>query len=100
MEKMAEIRKQGDREEVLVRIVNQFVFVRNESPIVDPEGDGTVFLTNYEYVPNTLVVSLNGLRQKEGVDHDYVELGGSKLKFNYPIMEDDTVVCDYIKIMT
>jgi hypothetical protein len=99
---MAEIRKQkGNREEVTVRIMNQMVFVRNESPVVDPdEADGQAFLTSYEYVENTLVVSLNGMRQREGVDFDYTEEGGNKFHFNFPVMEDDSVICDYIKIIS
>jgi hypothetical protein len=97
---MAEIRKQGTgREEVLVRIVNQMVFVRNESPDLVQGGDVVTFMTNYEYVPGTLVVTLNGLRQNEGVDNDYTELEGNMFKFNIAILADDTVICDYIKIM-
>jgi hypothetical protein len=96
---MAEIRKKSIREEVLVRIVNQMVFVRNESPIIDPNGDGKTFITNYDYVPNTLVLTLNGLRQREGVDFDYTESGGNQFRFNVSITDEDAVVCDYIKIM-
>jgi hypothetical protein len=98
--RMAEIRKQGSgREEVLVRIVNQMVFVRNESPIPDPDGDGRTYLTNYDYVENTLVVTLNGLRQREGEDFDYIEEGGNKFRFNFPLLPEDSVICDYIKII-
>lgn len=98
---MAEIRKMGsgNREEILVKIVNQMVFVRNETPILDPEGDAQTFITNYDYVSNTVVLTLNGMRQREGEDFDYVELGGNKFRFNFPILEEDSLIVDYIKIL-
>ena len=97
---MAEIiRPKSTGEEVLVKIVNQMVFVRNETPILDPDGDGRTFTTNYEYVPHTLCVTLNGLRQREGIDYDYEELGGNRFRFNHSIEEEDSVIVDYIKVM-
>jgi hypothetical protein len=97
---MAEIiRPKSTGEEVLVKIVNQMVFVRNETPILDPNGDGRTFTTNYEYVPHTLCVTLNGLRQREGIEYDYEELGGNRFRFNHSIEEEDSVIVDYIKVM-
>jgi|GEM_PF-2803455 len=98
---MAEIIKpKTTGEEVLVKIVNQMVFVRNETPILDPNGDGRTFTTNYEYVPHTLCVTLNGLRQREGIDYDYEELGGNRFRFTHSIEEEDSVIVDYIRVMS
>lgn len=98
---MAEIiRPKTTGDEVLVKIVNQMVFVRNETPILDPEGDGRTFTTNYEYIKDTLCVTLNGLRQREGIDYDYEELGGNRFRFTHSIEEEDSVIVDYIKIMS
>lgn len=97
---MAEIiRAKATGEEILVKFVNQMVFVRNETPILDQNGDGRTFTTNYEYVPDTLCVCLNGLRQREGIDYDYEELGSNRFRFTHSIEEEDSVVVDYIKIM-
>jgi hypothetical protein len=101
---MAEIRKKSDHlssgDEVIVKIVNQMVFVRNEEPIVDPDDpSGRTFTVNYDYVSDTLCVSLNGMRQNPGITNDFEEKGSKKFRFNYTIMEDDQVIVDYIKIM-
>lgn len=98
---MAEIiRPKTTGEEVLVKVINQMVFVRNETPILDPNADNRTFTTNYEYVPDTLCVCLNGLRQREGIDYDYEELGSNRFRFTHSLDTEDSVVVDYIKIMT
>lgn len=98
--KMAEnIRPKTAGEEIVVRIINQMVFVRNETPILDPEEDGRTFTTNYEFVPHTLCVSLNGMRQREGIKFDYEELGGNRFRFTHSLDEEDSVIVDYIKII-
>jgi hypothetical protein len=101
---MAEIRKRstsaGQGDEVLVKIVNQLVFVRNETPYSGPGGDGRTYETNYDYIENTLVVTLNGMRQREGADFDYLELGGKSFRFNFAIEPEDSIIVDYIKIQT
>jgi hypothetical protein len=98
---MAElIRPKTTGEEVLVKIVNQMVFVRNETPLLEFKGDGRTFTTNYEYVENTLCVCLNGMRQREGIEYDYEELGSKRFRFTHTIEEEDHVVVDYIKVMS
>ena len=98
---MAEIiRPKTTGEETLVKIVNQMVFIRNETPILEPEGDGRTFTTNYEYVTNTLCVTLNGLRQREGIEYDYEELGGNRFRFTHSVDEEDSVIVDYITVMS
>jgi hypothetical protein len=87
-------------EEVLVKITNQMVFIRNETPILELDGDGRTFTTNYDYVADTLCVALNGLRQREGIDYDYEELGTNLFRFNHSLDSEDSVVVDYIKIMS
>lgn len=95
---MAEIVQQlSPTEEIAVRIVNQLIFQKNELPFRLPND---VFETKYVYVPGTLVVSLNGLRQREGENYDYVELGDNQqIQFRMPIEADDEVIVDYIKIL-
>lgn len=86
-------------EEVVVKVVNQMVFVRNEVPILESDGDGRTFTTNYDYVPDTLCVTLNGLRQREGLDYDYEEVDSNRFRFNHSLDSLDNVIVDYIKIM-
>lgn len=98
---MAEIiRPRVTGEEILVKIVNQMVFVRNETPILEVEGNERTFTTNYEYIKDTLCVTLNGLRQREGIDYDYEELGSNRFEFTHSLDEEDNVVVDYIKFMS
>jgi len=93
---MAEIIYKDPSKEVLVRIVNQLVFIRNETPF--KTENGLIFETRYNFLPNTLIVCLNGLRQREGIDFDYVEEENKRFRFNYATVEDDEVVVDYIKV--
>lgn len=98
---MAElIRPKTSGEEVLVKIVNQMVFVRNETPIISSFEEGRTFTTNYEYVEDTLCVTLNGMRQREGIDYDYEELGENRFRFTHTIETEDSVIVDYIKVMS
>lgn len=94
---MAEIRLQG--QVTPVRIVNQMTTVRNESPILGPAGDEKTFLTLYDYISGSLIVSLNGMRMREGEDYDFVESGDRKFRFNFPVLVEDSVICDYIIIL-
>ena len=82
----------------LVKVVNQMVFIRNETPFSGAVENS--FETRYDFVENTLIVCLNGLRQREGEDYDYVVLEGNKsFVFNYDIESEDSVIVDYIKII-
>jgi hypothetical protein len=82
----------------LVKIVNQMVFVRNETPF--SAADENTFETRYSFVENTLIVCLNGLRQREGEGFDYVvKEGNQSFCFNYEIEDEDSVIVDYIKII-
>lgn len=93
-------RSVGLGDEIKVTITNQMVFVRNETPIIDPSDEsGRTFTTNYEFIPDTLCVTLNGMRQKPGEDFDYEEVGENLFRFNYSLDEEDVVLVDYIKIM-
>lgn len=94
---MAEIIKRNDTKEVLVRIVNQMIFIRNDLPIETPVNG--LFETRYPFVQGTLIVSLNGLRQREGSSYDYVVVNDREFQFNNPLSSDDTVIVDYIKIL-
>lgn len=97
---MAEIiRPKATGEIMQVQIINQTVFISNEIPILDFEGDGRTFTTNYEYVKNTLRVCLNGMRQRQGIDYDYEELGTTQFRFTHSLDKEDEVVVDYITIM-
>jgi hypothetical protein len=97
---MAEIIKAYDDSGEIrkVEIVNQMIFIRNETPF--PSVDVNQFETRYTFVENTLIVCLNGLRQREGEDYDYVvQTGNQSFCFNYDIDSEDSVIVDYIKIL-
>lgn len=95
---MAEIvQTLGVDDVISVRIANQMIFMKNETPFRLPND---VYETKYVYVEGTLVVSLNGLRQREGESYDYVELGDNQqFQFRMSIEPDDEVIVDYIKIL-
>jgi hypothetical protein len=97
---MAEIiRPKATGEITQVQIINQTIFISNEIPVLVPEGDGRTFTTNYPYVINTLRVCLNGMRQKQGINYDFEELGDNRFRFNYTLDEEDELIVDYITIM-
>ncbi len=96
---MAEIIYTGNPEEIQqIKILNQMIFIRNETPF--SLNDGHSFEARYGIVKNTLIVCLNGLRQQEGEYNDYVVDEEAKtLRFNMEIYEDDAVIVDYITII-
>lgn len=59
---MATIKQPLGSEEIPIRIVNQMVFIRGETPVVS-EDDKQTFETNYNYIKDTLVVSLKGFSE-------------------------------------
>ncbi len=89
---MAVIRKRS-----AVQQVDLSFFIRNESPTQLPETDGQTFATKYDFIQNSLIVTLNGMRMRPGAAEDYVELGDRSFRFNFPIDSGDRVVCDYTK---
>lgn len=96
---MAEITYRGSGDEIQeIKIVNQMIFIRNETPF--SLGDGHSFETRYVIVKDTLIVCLNGLRQQEGEYNDYsVDEETKTLRFNMEIDEEDVVIVDYITII-
>jgi hypothetical protein len=97
---MAEIIRPKITGEIMqVQIINQTVFISNETPILVSEGDDRTFTTNYEYVTNTSRVCLNGMRQREGIEYDYEELGTNRFRFTHSLDAEDEVIVDYITIM-
>lgn len=82
-----------------VQIINQSIFISNEVPVAAALVNRRTFTTNYTYVVNTLRVCLNGMRQRQGVDYDYEEMGGNQFRFTYALDPEDEVIVDYITIM-
>ena len=60
------------------------------------QSDNTVRLQHAPLHDNTLLVFLNGVKQREGADYDYVFVSDKAIKFNfYDILETDRVEVMY-----
>jgi hypothetical protein len=67
-----------------------------EEAIGDVDGNNTVFISTYKFIPGTLVVKLNGLEQI--APDDYVELDDQTFEFvNPPIggNNPDKIIISY-----
>ncbi len=72
-------------------------YVDNETPSGSIDGANKTYTTHYNYKPNTTKVFLNGIRQAEGVMHDYIENGSNEIIFSDAPLVGDTLLIDYIK---
>lgn len=59
------------------------------------DGYNTEYLLRSNYVMQSTIVYLNGLRLSRGVDYDYIESGGNKIIFNEPLRSTDLITVDY-----
>ena len=71
------------------------VYVPNETPTGTKNGVNKIFTTFYNYKPNTIRVSLNGLRQVQ--PGDYTETSANTFTFVNAPLSGDVIVVDYIK---
>lgn len=71
------------------------VYVPNEIPSGIKNGVNKIFTTFYNYKPNTLRVTLNGLRQVQ--PGDYTETSANTFTFINAPISSDVIVVDYIK---
>jgi hypothetical protein len=65
-----------------------------------PQIDGIIaeFTIANNYSFGTMMVYLNGLRQKKGIGKDYVEVSPNKIEFDIPPENGDELLVDYVKI--
>ena len=61
------------------------------------DGVNNTFSTSQLYVPGTIRVFLNGLRQSRGSDYDYQEsLSADAIIFTFPILSTDVLLFEYV----
>lgn len=69
--------------------------VVGEVPIGVTDGFNTVFNSHFNFVPETVEVYLNGIRQK--IIEDYQLLGFNTIQFIFSPSTGETVILDYLK---
>jgi hypothetical protein len=72
-------------------------FIYKESPAGDVDGVNAIFILNYEPIPQSEHVFLNGLLLDEGSDNDYV-LVENKIVFNEAPPAFSKIKCTYKKV--
>lgn len=69
--------------------------VKNEIPSGEIDGVNRYFTLAHEYEPNSLLITLNGLKLK--INSDYIELGSNLIMMLEPPQEGDELIVDYIR---
>lgn len=62
------------------------------------DGLTSSFSTSEIFDPNTLYVFLNGLKQRFGIDNDYVINSNNEIVMNDTPLSGDSLIVEYIKI--
>lgn len=70
--------------------------VANEVPSGTVNGSNTVFTLSADYIPGTLAVYLNGMRQK--ITDDYTETAGHTITFVGAPLSGDKILVDYLRL--
>jgi hypothetical protein len=76
----------------------QIRLVYNETMTGPVDGNNVTFQTINEFVPGSISVYLNGLKQREGLDNDFVFIDNNTIAMNNPPLAGDVLVCDYTKL--
>ena len=67
------------------------------------DGSHTLFTTKYNYVPigtqNSLIVYVDGIRQRKGAGLDYTETGANTFTFIVAPVSGQDVYCDYRQVL-
>lgn len=71
--------------------------VENDNVVGDVDGLNTTYTTTFNYVPGTLRLYLNGLRQRVGGGNDFTESGSNQITMNNPPLPGDVLIADYQK---
>lgn len=71
-----------------------FTIVNGETPNETPNGTITDFTIDNTPVSGSVVVFLNGVRQREGASNDYT-ISGLTITFNTAPLTDDVILVDY-----
>ena len=71
--------------------------IENEQLVGLIDGNNVIFQTAGTYISGKISVYLNGLRQRMGVDMDYVELSDTQIEMNNAPLPGDTIHADYLK---
>ena len=61
----------------------------------DRNGVNKTYELSYDYVPGSVRLYLNGVRQRPGLSYDYVEYDSNKVVFNYAPDSLDTISAEY-----
>ena len=72
--------------------------VRDEIPVGAVEGLNLIYTTAYDYVPGSLIVLVDGIRQLKGVaPKHFTETGSNTFAFNagYALQSGQDIVVDY-----
>ncbi len=78
-------------------VLDTHVHVDNELPLGAINGTNDLFLTAESFRAGSTKVFLNGLRQKIGISHDYIEIAPNKIQFAAAPRTGNNLTIDYIK---
>jgi hypothetical protein len=82
---------------MLQRVVKEKELVFEETPSGDIDGVNATFQTSSEFEDGTLIVYLNGLRQRSGLSNDYQIINQQSFSFFSAPLPGDFVLVDYTK---
>lgn len=71
-------------------------FIKNEIPIGIIDGINAMFQTNYNFIPGSVELYLNGVRQK--IVDDFQTIGSDTIQFLTSPTIGENILVDYIKL--
>lgn len=77
-------------------VIIEEVFEEELNGVID--GSNSIFTTNHNFKPDTLKLYLNGLRQRKGINNDFIITSNNEIVLNEPPLPGDSIIADYIKI--
>lgn len=75
----------------------QLRYVSDETMGGIVNGTNVTFTTSANYIPGSLTIYLNGLKQRAGLSNDYIEVDDQTIQMNYAPLPGDVVVADYLR---
>jgi hypothetical protein len=67
-----------------------------DKPIELPDSSKKSFTTTRDFYANTVAIYLNGVRQHEGNNEDFVTSGNRTVIFTLPPITGDKILIDYV----
>lgn len=74
--------------------LSKITYVDKETPMGDVDSINNNFMLNFDPIPNSEHIYLNGLLQDSGLDNDYI-ISGNLIIFNEPPYMGSRIRCSY-----